>query len=123
MDSEAGHRFAILSISSVELRSAVRRRERTGYLGDVPPDILLARFDSHLNGGRFMRLPVDDALLSLAVALVDRYPLKASDAMQLAGCVALRAASVAAPVFAASDYQLLRAAEGEGLAVFDPAGR
>jgi hypothetical protein len=64
---------------------------------------------------------VTDAVVEEAVSLLDRYPLKAYDAVQLAGCRALQSNLREQVTFVCSDDQLLRAAKGEGLPVIDPA--
>ena len=64
--------------------------------------------------------PVSEAVIEEAAALLDRYPLRAYDAMQLAGCLALRSRVSEQPSFVSSDRDLLQAAEEEGLLVWDP---
>lgn len=113
------HALAILSITVVEFRSAIRRRQRTSSLDEAQAEAALTEFHSHL-GHRIDVRPMTNEIFSLAEELIDRHPLKASDAIQLAGCLMLRAVSAEAPIFAASDGQLLRAAGGEGLMVFNP---
>lgn len=116
----SGHTLAVLSLARVEFRAAVRQRERTG---DVPHDAaeaLIARMESHLQGLYLVQL-VTDAVVEEAAALLDRHPLRAYDAVQLAGCLLLRPTLGEHPSFVCSDRQLLRAAEHEGLTVLDPA--
>ena len=50
-----------------------------------------------------------------------RHPLRAYDAIQLAGCLALGSRMTERPSFVCSDHRLLRAAEGEGFTALDPA--
>lgn len=114
------HNLAILSITVVEFRSAVRRRQRTGSLDEAQAAVALTEFHSQLRDRIDVR-PVTNDVFSLAEELIDRHPLKASDAIQLAGCLMLRAVSSEAPTFVASDHQLLRSAAGEGLSVLNPA--
>ena len=116
----SGHTLAILGLARVEFRAAVRQRERTR---DVPHDAaeaLIARMEKHLQSLYLVQL-VTDAVVEEAAALVDRHPLRAYDAVQLAGCLSLRSRLGESPSFVCSDRQLLRAAEHEGLAVLDPA--
>lgn len=120
-DPAAGHRFAILALTEVEFRSAVRRRERAGDFSGGVAEIALEALAADLGTAALQRRPVDDAALGLAALVVDRHPLKANDALQLAGCLILRMVSEVAPVFVCSDVRLLRAAQGEGLAVLNPA--
>ena len=114
------HQLAILAITVVEFRSAIRRRQRAGELEAPLAVAALESFRAQL-GVRIEVLPVNDTVFQLAEELIDRHPLKASDSIQLAGCLMLRTASAEPPAFAASDRQLVRAAEGEGLTIFDPA--
>ena len=118
-DVASGNTLAVLVLSRVEFRSAIRQRER---LGDVPrdtADALIARLEAHLQSIYIVH-PVTDSVVEEAVALLDRHPLRAYDAVQLAGCISLRARSSERPAFVCSDRLLLRAAENEGLTVFDP---
>jgi predicted nucleic acid-binding protein len=50
--------------------------------------------------------------------MIDRYPLRAYDAVQLAGCLVLSA--IEDLTFVCSDLQLLEAARSEQLSVLDP---
>ena len=115
------NRLAILALSQVELRSAVRRRERNG---EIPPPVathLLETFKRHLET-RFVSQMINDFVLDVASALVDRHALRAYDAAQLAGYVALRSLTgTDVPVFVCSDHALLEAASMEGIPILDPA--
>ena len=112
-------RLAILSLARAELYSAVRRRERAGDIDAVLATQLLDRFESHLKT-RFLRQSVSDPVLDLACALIDRHPLRAYDALQVAGCLVLKSVAPETPVFVCADRQLLEAAETEGLIWLDP---
>ena len=68
-----------------------------------------------------MRQSVSDPVIDLACGLVESHPLRAYDALQLAGCLVLKTAAPEAPVFVCADQQLLEAAETEGLMWLDPA--
>ena len=98
----------------------MRRRERVGDLASAEAEPLLESFALDLRDV-FLRRPVKDAVLEMAAALIDRHPLRAYDALQLAGCLMLRMTSTTAPVFVCSDLRLLQAAQAEGLAVLNPA--
>jgi uncharacterized protein len=118
--SAAGNQLALLSLSQIEFRSAIRRRERAGEISRSSAQQMLVSFQRHLEG-RFLRQAVTDAVLDLAGALVDRYALRAYDAVQLAGYLALRSASPGAvPIFVCSDRALLVAAQSEAGEVLDP---
>jgi predicted nucleic acid-binding protein len=115
------HRFAVLSLAQVELRSAIRKRERMKDVEGPLASQLIARFEQHLET-KYVSQPVNSTVLDAAKALVDRYALRAYDAIQLAGCLALaRGAGDLAPTFVCADRELLHAAASEGLAVINPA--
>jgi predicted nucleic acid-binding protein len=119
-DRSSGNRFAILSLSQVEFRSAIRRRERNGEIPASVANELLSAFKRH-SETRFVTQMVSDFVLDIAAALVDRYALRAFDAIQLAGYAALKdAAGSDAPIFVCSDQGLLAAAKLEGALVLDP---
>ena len=113
------NQFAILAIAQVEFRSAVRRREREGDLGGAVAAEVLERFNLHL-ATLYIKQGVSDAVLDLATTVIDRYPLRAYDALQLAGCLAVKAAAPSNPVFVCSDHKLFDAAKTEGLVCLDP---
>lgn len=120
--SAAGNQLAILSLAQVELRSAVRRRERAGEISRTVAQQILNGFQRHLEG-RFLRQVVTEAVLDSAAALVDRYALRAYDAIQLAGYLALRTvSSTTTTIFVCSDRMLLVAAQSEGGEIVDPTG-
>ncbi len=114
------HRFAVLTLSRVEFHSAIRRREREG---DIDPSLgrrLLNRFDEHMET-KFVKQVINDSVLDIAASLVDQHPLRAYDAVQLAGCLTLRAGSGHdAPTFVSSDHRLIEVAQAEGLPSLDP---
>ena len=118
--SDAGHRFAILSLAQVEFRTAIRRRQRGGEIGDHAADELLESFRKHAEG-KFLIQSFSDSLLDVALALIDSYPLKGYDALQLAGYLVLRSISgIEEPTFVCADRVLLSAARNEGCPILDP---
>jgi len=121
IDRHQGDRFAVLTIAQVEIRSAIRRRQRSGDIEPEVADNILESVRIHLES-RFIRQVVNDAVIDVALEMIDRYALRAYDAVQLAGCLTLRATITEPFTFVCSDHQLLRAAGSEQLHVFDPAG-
>lgn len=119
-NNTAENRFAVLTLSQVELRSAIRRRERTGDIDPKMAGLILDRFQQHLET-RFLRQTLTDAVLDSASEMIDRYALRAYDAIQLAGCLALKTAVGIEPLaFVCSDQGLLEAARSEMLSILDP---
>jgi len=118
--TEAGNRFAILSLAQVELRAAIRRRQRMGGLSPAEANGLLEAFRQH-SEKEFLVQPFSESLLDVAFALLDAYALRAYDSMQLAGYLMLRSISdFDQPIFVCADKALLSAAENEGGPVLDP---
>lgn len=116
----ANNRFVILSLTPVEFRSAIRRREKNG---EIPASIslqLIQTFKNHMET-KFAVQIVNDLVLDISLILVDRYALRAFDALQLAGYMALKNASPSDfPIFVCSDSHLLSAAQLEGASVLHP---
>jgi hypothetical protein len=98
----------------------VRRRERSGEIPAAVAAQLLEVFKRHIEA-RFITQAVTDFVLDLASVLVDRYALRAFDAVQLAGYLALKSSAGSdVPVFVCSDRELLNAAAQEGIPILDP---
>lgn len=115
-----GHVFAVLTLAAVEVRSAIRRRERAGDIHPETAGLILDRLGQHLQAV-LLQQAVNDAVLDAAAEMIDRYALRAYDAFQLAGCLALKVkAGPEALTFVCSDQELLEAARSELLPVFDP---
>jgi predicted nucleic acid-binding protein len=119
VDGARASRFAVLSLTIVELRSALRRRQRDGDIDADTADAILASLTAHMETW-FLRQAVNDAVLDLAVQMVDRHALRAYDAVQLAGCLALSSNVAETSTFICSDRRLLEAARSEQLYVLDP---
>ena len=116
----AGNQLAVLALAQVEIRSALRRRARSGEIASTVADQLLDSFQRHLEGV-FVRQGLTEAVLDVACTLVDTHGLYALDAIQLAGYLALRTTcGGSVPVFVSADRALLAAAEAESIPVLDP---
>ena len=114
------NRFAVLAISVVEVRSAIRRRQRAGDIEASLANAVLESLQRHMES-RFLRQAVNDTVIDTALEMIDRYALRAYDAVQLAGCLVIRGAAAEAFTFVCSDHRLLEAARSEQLRVLDPA--
>jgi len=118
--SGAGNKLAILSLAQVEFRAAIRRQQRGGAVSGNEADLLIESFRQHAEA-RFVIQPFTDSVLDVALALIDAYPLKGFDAVQLAGYLMLRSISGGdEPVFVCADRTLLSAARNEGCPILDP---
>jgi predicted nucleic acid-binding protein len=118
-DPAGGHTLALLGLTRVEFRSAVRQRERAGDLAHDIAARLIDSLEEHL-ANFFVVQPLTDLVIQEAAALLDRHALRAYDAVQLAGCLMLRARLGRHATFVCSDRQLAKAAEDEGMKVLDP---
>ena len=114
------NRFAVLAVAAVEIRSAIRRRQRAGDIDDEVAAAILENVQSHMES-RFLRQAVNETVIDTAIEMIDRYTLRAYDAVQLAGCLVLCAMTSEAFTFVCSDHRLLEAARSEQLRVLDPA--
>ena len=114
------NRFAVLAISVVEIRSAIRRRQRAGDIETELAAAILENVQSHMET-RFVRQAVNEIVIDAAMEMIDRYALRAYDAIQLAGCLVLCTTAAEAFTFVCSDHRLLEAARSEQLRVLDPA--
>lgn len=116
----ASNQLAVLALAQVEIRSALRRRERAGEIAGTVVTHLLERFQRHMEAV-FLKQVITEATFDVACELVDRHGLFSFDAVQLAGYLALRtSAGTNTPVFVSADRHLLEAAEAESASVLDP---
>jgi predicted nucleic acid-binding protein len=116
----SGNRLALLSISQVEFRSAIRRRERNGDIASNVVGLVLDRFQQHFET-RFLQQGLTDAVLDGAIEMIDRYALRTYDAIQLSGYLVLRTTlGGELTAFVCSDRVLLEAARSEQIPVLDP---
>ena len=117
---QPANRFAVLTISAVELRSAIRRRQREGDIDADAADEIVESVQGHMET-RFIRQAINDNVIDTALEMIDRYALRAYDAVQLAGCLVVCAINAEAFTFVCSDRRLVDAARSEKLKVLDPA--
>ena len=114
-----GDRMTILDIALVETRSAVRRRERQGDISGPDANRVLNQFEEDASV-LYLVQPSSSAVIEDAVRLIDLYPLRAYDALQLAGALAARQGAGSPLTFVSADFDLCEAAGFEGLAVLNP---
>jgi uncharacterized protein len=102
------HEMVVWWSTPVEMRSAFARLLRTGQL----------KPSEHVSAGQgleqlrrgWRELQPTDRLRAQAEELVDRFPLKAADALQLAAAVIWASGKPRSHVFISGDAQLLQAA-------------
>lgn len=110
-------------ITVVETYSALARRRRE--LSVAPEDLDLAvREFSADTASEYEFVELDSALVAVARDLVDRYPLRAYDAVQLASAIianrALHTVRRARLTFVSADDRLVKVAAAEGMIVDNP---
>lgn len=123
VDPVASNNFTTARISIIEVYSAFNRRIREGVLLLVDYATLRADFDA-LCANEYSLVELTAALSDKARLLLERHPLRAYDAVQLASALAtndtLFAAGLAPLPFLSADERLLAAARVEGLPIDNP---
>jgi predicted nucleic acid-binding protein len=109
--------FAVSLLAYGEIHAAFARRRRDGLIAATEYEDLRQRFAEDWD--QLMQVPVSREALAPIPRLCERYPLRGADALQLASALLLRSRELEV-TFACSDRRLLEAADGEGLATFDP---
>jgi predicted nucleic acid-binding protein len=112
-------RLAILDLARIEFRAAVRRRERSEDIAPAQASQLLSQFEEHL-AEIFSTQPSNASVVEEASRLLDQHPLRAYDAVQLAGAIVLKASGLPELTFVCADKQLIQVARVEGLDVINP---
>lgn len=113
------NQIVLLTMAHVELRSAIRRREKSGDIPTRIADHLPHLFQLHA-AMRYILAPVTDEIIETAAALIHRHSLRGYDSLQLAGYLVLATFSgVSDSILVCSDIKLLEAAKREGTRVLD----
>jgi predicted nucleic acid-binding protein len=117
-DAEIG-RIIILEIALLEFRSALRRKERRGDISAFDANSALARLEQQA-ASLYRVESLTPTVANEAARLIDLYPLRTYDAVQLAGCLAVRSSVLPPLTFVCADYRLCAAANLEGVATINP---
>lgn len=114
-----GHVVIMSHLTTVELFSLLARRSREGSLPASDAILLGDVFLTHA-ANEYLVVPAGAQVFDRARALVNRYPLRTLDAIQLAS--AHHAANVLGEMitFISSDRDLLAAADADGLLIDNP---
>lgn len=115
--------FYIARITQVEVLSALRRRERIGSLTKRQLDKAVKRFERDFYKKLF-KIEIEKLITNKASELVQNYPLRAYDAVQLAAALTANderiSIGASAIIFVCADKNLNKAASAEGLQVENP---
>ncbi len=96
----------------VEMHSAFSRLLRMGQLTSRQLVAAQVRLEKIRSGWR--EIQPSDSLREMAIRLVDRFPLRSADALQLAAALAWRSGKPDGRAFISGDQQLLNAARQLG---------
>lgn len=122
-DPATGNTILSAQISQVEVISAFQRRVRDGTL-DAGHAARLGDDFQALCVAEYRLIALTAPVIERACVLLERHPLRAYDAVQLAAALIAQAALIAVGVtgmtFLSADHRLLNAAIAEGLLAADP---
>lgn len=123
VDPDVGNLLLTSRLTIVEARSALARRRREASISASDHTFTVQMLANHgLTQYHFVEL--ERTIVDMASELLDRHPLRAYDAVQLASALTINAALAAAAlsglIFLAADDRLLNAARTEGLDCDNP---
>ena len=119
IDEDSDNRLFILELTLLEARSALGRRERMRSVSTDTANDALAQIDRDRTS-LFTIRPISALVMDEAFRLIDNHPLRALDALQLAGCILLSQAYHPPPIFVCADYDLCAAATAERIPTINP---
>ena len=112
------NQLVMLELSRIELRSAVRQRQRNGDIEEANAAAILRQFEQDSAAAYVIQL--DTNVMQEAARLLDKHPIKGQEALQLAGCL-VACTSVPPPVtLVCADSDLCDSARQEGFRVLNP---
>jgi predicted nucleic acid-binding protein len=110
-------------LSVVEVVSAFNRRKREATISQIDYNDFAKDF-STISNNEYHLLELSDFVITESQRLLENYPLRAGDAIQLATAIyarnMLQNSQLSAPIFLASDNKLLDAAIVEGFTTDNP---
>jgi predicted nucleic acid-binding protein len=109
----------ISELGLVEMTSLLARNRRSGNLNQTKMGLLRINFLYHARD-EYLVIAVDNYILQQARLLVDKYPLRTLDAIQLACAIRANHITNTSMTFVTADNNLYNAAVGEGFTVDNP---
>ncbi len=110
-------------LSIVEVFSAFNRRRREAAISQTDYNDFAKDF-STISNNEYHLLELSDSIIAESQRLLETYPLRAGDAIQLATAIyarnMLQNTQLSAPIFLASDNKLLVASIAEGFTTDNP---
>jgi uncharacterized protein len=122
-DPQNQHLLIIAQITRVEFHSAIARRQREQSILSTQAQQIFAAFNYHWNE-QYFTVPVDLNITQFAAQLVQQYPLRAYDAVQLAAALSIQnqlaAPDVTSFTFLSADDRLCTISQLAGLLTDNP---
>jgi uncharacterized protein len=119
LDSVDDAHKLVSSLAFLEVRSAIRRREKAGEIRRSLAAQALAALEAEST--RIVEQPVSPAVVDAAKLIVDSHALRALDALHLAACIVTRGTLQVSDIcFVSADDALLHAAEAEQFVTVNP---
>ncbi len=125
-DAQTGNTIIISRLSISEVFSAFNRRQRELSLSQADYQKVAQDFEDYCQT-QYQIIEITEEVSEKSRGLLEKYPLRASDSIQLASAVStnenLKQANFPELIFLASDQKLLDAANGENLQNDNPQNR
>ena len=122
-DAAAGNAIVTTQLSLIEMYSALNRKVRKHALSAADYANIVIDLNA-IFSTQYGLVPLLPAVINDAKDLLERHPLRAYDAVQLATALQMRRLLVAggavAPIFLSADDRLLAAAQAEGFVTDNP---
>jgi predicted nucleic acid-binding protein len=119
----AGNVIITARISTVEVYSALNRRQREAHLSATDYADIVADFDA-ICTTEYQFVELTASIIERTKSLLERYSMRAYDAVQLASALiahdTLASAGLSPLTFLAADDRLLATAQAEGLTTDNP---
>ena len=109
----------VSELTILESRSAIRRLEREGAISPEQATNALERINEHIED-RILVRSLSSETIEEATQLIDAYPLRTLDALQLAACLIAHNGPYPNTTFVCADIRLLNTAAEEGLSILNP---
>jgi len=112
-------RKVVSALAPLEVRSAIRRRQRAGEILAADADQAIAGVEAEIL--RIVEQPISAAVIDVAKLVLDAHPLRAMDALHLASCIVMRDTLQMSDIcFISADDALLKAAQFEQFPLLNP---
>jgi predicted nucleic acid-binding protein len=122
-DPASANIISIADIARAEVTSAFARRAREGVITLNERDELIETIRAHCTT-QYRIVPTQPRIIDLAAELIQRHPLRAYDAVQLAPASIINQALIAHGlpplIFVTADDRLIAAAHGEAVTAENP---